>query len=138
MTATPTVAHAHEELLEDHRNLHALVDRLRAAGDLDALTRILEELQAALTAHFNAEEKPGGLYDALGVCVPEYRTQLAALVDDHFRIAAALREMRDRARLALGGLHDPLLAEAIRLAQVLGDHEKREHAMVDAAMSRGA
>ena len=138
MTLTTTVAHAHEELREDHRRLHALVDRLRAAADLDTLAATLEELHAALTAHFNAEEKPGGLYDALGVCVPGFRTELAGLVDDHFRIAAALRDMRDRARQALGSPHDSLLGEAVRLAQVLGEHEKREHAMVDAAMSRGA
>ena len=138
MTVTTTVAHAHEELREDHRRLHALVDRLRAASDPDALTAVLEELHVALTAHFNAEEKPGGLYDALGVCVPEFRGELSGLVDDHFRLAAALRDMRDRARQGLGRVHDSLLGEAARLAQVLAEHEKREHAMVDAAMSRGA
>jgi malate synthase len=138
MTVTPTVAHAHEELREDHRRLHALVDRLRAASDPDVLVAVLEELHGALTAHFNAEEKPGGLYDALGVCVPEFRAELSGLVDDHFRLAAALRDMRDRARQGLGRAHDSLLGEAARLAQVLGEHEKREHAMVDAAMSRGA
>jgi len=138
MTVTTTVAHAHEELREDHRRLHALVDRLRAASDPDALVAVLEELHGALTAHFNAEEKPGGLYDALGVCVPEFRVQLSGLVDDHFRLAAALRDMRDRARQALGGVHVSLLGEAARLTQVLGEHEKREHAMVDAAMARGA
>ena len=138
MTVTTTVAHAHEELREDHRRLHALVDRLRAASDPDALAAVLEELHAALTAHFNAEEKPGGLYDALGVCVPEFRGELSGLVDDHFRLAAALRDMRDRARQGLGRVHDSLLGEAARLAQVLAEHEKREHAMVDAAMSRGA
>jgi hypothetical protein len=76
MTVTTTVAHAHEELREDHRRLHALVDRLRAAEDLEALARVLEELHTALTAHFNAEEKPGGLYDAFGVCAPEFRPAL--------------------------------------------------------------
>ena len=138
MTVTTTVAHAHEELKEDHRRLHALVDRLRAASDLAALAAVLEELHAALTAHFNAEEKPGGLYDALGVCVPEFRAPLSGLVDDHFRIAAALRDMRDRARQASGHAPDALLGEAARLAQVLGEHETREHAMVDAAILRGA
>jgi len=138
MTVTTTVAHAQEELREDHRRLHALVDRLRASSDLAVLAAALEELHAALTAHFNAEEKPGGLYDALGVCVPEFRAPLSGLVDDHFRIAAALRDMRDRARQAPGHAPDALLGEAARLAQVLGEHEKREHAMVDAAMARGA
>jgi hypothetical protein len=136
MTVTASVAHAHEELREDHRRLHVLVDRLQAAKDLGALLPVLEEMHAALTAHFNEEEKPGGLYDALGVCAPEFRNPLAALVDEHFRIAAALRDMRDRARRAPGSPHDPLLDEAAELARFLGEHEKREHAMVDAAMSR--
>jgi hypothetical protein len=138
MTVTTTIAHAHEELREDHRRLHALVDRLHAARDLDALAAVLEELHAALTTHFNAEEKPGGLYDALGVCAPEFRDQLSGLVDDHYRIAAAVRDMRDRARQDLGSPHDSLLGEAAQLAQFLGEHEKREHTMVDAAMARGA
>ena len=138
MTVTTTVAHAHEELREDHRRLHALVDRLGAASDAAALAPVLEELHAALTAHFNAEEKPGGLYDTLGVCVPELRAQLSGLVDDHFRIAAALRDMRDRARQGLGRPHESLVDEAARLAQVLAEHEKREHAMVDAAIARDA
>jgi uncharacterized protein YhdP len=138
MTVTATVAQANEELREDHRRLHVLVDRLGAASDVAALAPVLEELHAALTAHFNAEEKPGGLYDALGVCVPEFRAPLSALVDDHFRIAAALRDMRDRARQGLGWSQDPLPGEAARLAEILGEHEKREHAMVDAAMARSA
>jgi hypothetical protein len=138
MTVTTTVAHANEELREDHRRLHSLVDRLRAASDQGALAAILDELHGALTEHFNAEEKPGGLYDVLGVCVPEFRGSLAVLVDDHFRIAAALRDMRDRSREASRSAHDALMGEAARLAQVLAEHEKREHAMVDAAMSRGA
>jgi hypothetical protein len=136
MTVTTTVAGAQEELREDHQRLHALVDRLRDAATPAALAPVLEELHAALTAHFNAEERPGGLYDALGVCVPEFRVPLSGLVEDHFRIAAALRDMRDRARQASGHAPDALLSEAARLAEILGEHEKREHAMVDAAIVR--
>ena len=55
-------------------------------------------------------------------------------MDDHYRIAG-LRDMRDRARQDLGSPHDSLLDEAVRLARFLGEHEKREHAMVDAATS---
>jgi hypothetical protein len=138
MTVPTTVAHAHEELHEEHQRLHVLVGRLRATSDADALAAVFEELYAALTAHFNAEEKPGGLYDALGVCVPEFRAQLSGLVDDHFRIAAALRDMRDRARTGPGRVPGSLPGEAAHLAQVLAEHERREHAMVDAAILRGA
>lgn len=138
MTVTTTVAHAHEELREEHQRLHALVDRLRAAADAAALAPIFEELYGALTAHFNTEEKPGGLYDALGVCVPEFRAPLSGLVDDHFRITAALRDMRERARTGPARAQDSLRGEAARLARVLADHERREHAMVDEAIHRSA
>ena len=138
MTVTTTVAHAHEELREEHQRLHVLVDRLRATSDADALAAVFEELYGALAAHFNTEEKPGGLYDALGVCVPEFRARLSGLVDDHFRITAALRDMRDRARSDPGRAQDSLPGEASRLARVLAEHERREHAMVDEAILRGA
>jgi hypothetical protein len=138
MTATATVTRASEELREDHRRLHGLIDRLGEAPDAGPLAEVLEELHAALTAHFNAEEKPGGLYDALGVCIPEFRTQLSGLVDDHFRITAALRDMRERARPGPGRVPDSLLGAAARLAQVLGEHERHELAMVNAAIHRVA
>jgi malate synthase len=135
MTVTSTVAHARDELREDHRRLHRLVDRLRETEGEEALGAVLGELHSALLAHFNAEERPGGLYDALGVCVPDFRAPLAALVDDHFRISALLRDMRDRA-----GRHAPgsFPEAAARLADILADHERREHALVDEAILRDA
>jgi hypothetical protein len=138
MNVTTTVARAHEELLGDHQRLRTLVDRLRERPEPDALFLLLDELHAALVCHFNAEERPGGLYDTLGACVPELRTQLSGLVDDHFRITAALRDLRERARQDPSRAGDSLQDAAWRLAQVLGEHEKRELAMVDAAILRGA
>jgi hypothetical protein len=93
MTGTPGV-------LEVSRELDALVGRLARGGDLGAMAQALAELHGRLTRHFNAEEKPGGLYDALGACVPEHRALVRELVDDHFRLAA-------RARPDPGGVREP-------------------------------
>jgi len=138
MPETITVAQAHEALVDDHRRLHGLVARLGEAGDAAALATVLGELHEALTAHFNLEEKPGGLYDALGVCLAEYRVVLGQLVDDHFRIAGHVRDLRDRAAAAHGREPEGLFAEAKRLAELLAEHEKREHQLVDTATARGA
>ena len=97
------VEQASRELADDHPRLHALIDRLgRAARPLRDEREALADLHDRLTGHFNAEEKPGGLYDALGVCAPEFRQHLAELVDDHFRFAGVVRDLRERAR-AIGG-----------------------------------
>ena len=133
MTETMTVEQASHELAEDHQRLHALIDRLGRAPDLSAMAEALADLHAALTGHFNQEEKPGGLYDALGVCSPGYRSQLAELVDDHFRFAGVVRDLRERARAAEGAAADSLRADVARLRSALADHERREHEMVKAA-----
>ena len=134
MTETLTVRQASRELAEDHRRLHGLLDRVGVAADLRATAEALAELHAALTRHFTEEEKPGGLYDALGVCVPAFRSRLAALVDEHFRLAAFVRDLRERAR----GTDVHPRAEMARLVAALGDHERREHELVEAALGREA
>jgi hypothetical protein len=132
MTSTK-VTDAHGALVEDHRRLHGLVKRLREAQEPAELAAVLSELHEALTRHFREEESPGGLYDALGVCVPEFREQLGEMVDDHYRIAAGIRDLRDRVQGPLGGVPDELIGEARRLADHLVWHERREHELVDAA-----
>ena len=133
MAETMTVEQASRELAEDHQRLHALIDRLGRAPDLSAMEEALADLHAALTGHFNAEEKPGGLYDALGVCAPGFRQHLAELVDDHFRFAGVVRDLRERARAAEGAAADSLRGDVARLLAMLADHERREHEMVKAA-----
>ena len=138
MTETLTVRQASRELAEDHRRLHGLLDRVGVAADLRATADALAELHAALTRHFTEEERPGGLYDALGVCVPEFRSRLAALVDEHFRLAAFVRDLRERARGTDVHPRDEPRAEMARLVAALADHERREHELVEAALGREA
>jgi hypothetical protein len=133
---TTTATEAREALVADHRRLHELVRRLREADDLPALSRALDELHESLTRHFREEESPGGLYDALGVCAPEFRERLAGMVDDHFRLAAAVRDLQDRLREALRAWPAGFRAEAGLLADQLAEHERSEHELVDAAAGR--
>lgn len=131
----PGVARAAAALADEHRALHALVDRLRAAQGPEDFLAATGELSRALSAHFAHEEQPEGLYDALGVCVPQHRERLAALVDDHYRIAAALRSLEERSRF----VSERLLAlreEATGVVAFLEQHEQREAALVREAAPR--
>jgi malate synthase len=138
MSQTTTVLHASQALEDDHHRLHTLIDRLRVSLDLAGMATALTELHGALTSHFNAEERPGGLYDSLGVCVPEFRERLGELVDDHFRFASLVRDLAQRAHEAEGAAADALRADVARLLTALSDHERREQEMVKAAVKRTA
>jgi hypothetical protein len=137
MTETRAVREALEALDGDHRLLHALVERLHGELDLAGMAAGLAELQAALRRHFQEEERPGGLYDALGVCAREYRDTLGDLVDDHFRLSAHLGDLVHRAREVDGVAADALRGDVGRLLRALSDHERREHEMAAAALARG-
>jgi hypothetical protein len=133
MTGTLDVRDASRELEQDHRELSALVGRLARSGDLASMREALTELHGRLTGHFNAEEKPGGLYDALGACAREHRARLRELVDDHFRLSALVWEMGERARRARADEAGGLRGDVARLAGLLADHERRELELVQAA-----
>jgi hypothetical protein len=136
MQPTATLQQATQDLEQDHSRLHELIDQLVNAGDLAQMSAQLKTLHDRLTFHFNAEEKPAGLYDTLGLCAPEFRRPLGQLVDDHFRLAATLRSLCERARSAGGGDVDALRADVARLLQAVADHERRELEIVQRASAR--
>jgi hypothetical protein len=138
MQETVTLSQVAQELEDEHVELHRLFDDVGQVCDLAQMSAYLSTLHQRLTAHFNAEEKPGGLYDTLGFCAPEFRRPLGLLVDDHFRLAATLRSLRERARSVGGVDTDTLRVDIARLVKAVGEHEKRELEMVRMATARVA
>ena len=62
---------------------------------------------------------------------------LGRLVDEHFRLAVALRDLCERARVAGGTESDALRADVARFAEVLGRHEQSELELVRLACEPG-
>ncbi|HXY41635.1 MAG TPA: hemerythrin domain-containing protein [Vicinamibacteria bacterium] len=136
MQETVTVQEVAQQLQQEHAELHHLFEEAAQASDLAQMSGFLASLHHRLTAHFNAEERPGGLYDTLGFCAPEFRRPLGQLVDDHFRLAATARNLRERAR-AVGGVDtDALRVDIARLVRAVAEHENRELEMVRQATGR--
>jgi len=127
------IAAAHEALRDDHERLRALLGRLRAQPEREELTAMLHELPELLAEHFRREELPGGLYDAVGVSIPNARGQVAQLIDDHFRLVAVARDLAAAALLANVATHS-LREQALRVADYLADHEQREYELVRSAL----
>jgi malate synthase len=130
-----SVERARDELREDHERLHAVLARLRVTPDRRALAALLHELPQLLAEHFHREERPGGLYDTIGLCLSEARGEIGQLIDDHFRLATIGRDLAERA-LAPGVSTLALQAEAIRVADYLAEHERRERELVEATLKR--
>ncbi len=133
MQETVTIQQVAQELQQEHAELHHLFEEAEQASDLARMSAFLTSLHQRLTTHFNGEEKPGGLYDTLGFCAPEFRRPLGLLVDDHFRLAATLRSLRERARAAGGVDTDTLRVDIARLVKAVAEHEQRELEMVKQA-----
>ena len=132
----PSIARARAKMREDHDRLHAVLARLRAEPDRTALAALLRELPRRLAEHFRREEEPGGLYDAMGVSLPEARGEVGRLVDDHFRLVSMARNLAEEA-LSPHVTTTALREQAARVAGYLDDHEQREHDLAG-TMAEGA
>jgi 2-methylisocitrate lyase-like PEP mutase family enzyme len=122
--ATHAAEQVQTALREDHGRIEALVDRLAQAKDLTAIAGALEPLTQLLTEHFAHEEHQKGFYGLLTAASPEYRAQVASMIDEHRELLRTLQELRERTK----GQATPsdLAALTGELGGRIRDHEARE------------
>lgn len=117
----------YKELGDEHTHLLSLLGRIKGTRSVVTLLPMLEELHGSLLSHFARETYPGGFYESMGVCQPEYRDDLRVLVDEHFRMLSSLRGLIERARIegAEGG--QEIVQGVSVVANMLHSHERKEH-----------
>ena len=136
-TADPTaVAAAEDQLQGEHARMNDLLERVGATDQIEVLAALLQQLHTQLRQHFAREEYPGGLYDVMGACKPEFRQELRVLVDDHFRMLASVRGLAARAKEGGDKVRSVVLGEVTELIDFIHRHEKREHEMAKTARRR--
>lgn len=121
------VKQAADDLKDEHKHLRSMLDRLADAPDLATLRQALEEVHPKLHEHFAHEEYPGGFYDRMGACSGEFRNEVRALVDQHYRFLALIRDLSSRAKDAGEDEVAELQREAQDLVKLLHEHEVVEH-----------
>jgi hypothetical protein len=136
VVVTVTFEQVYSQLEQEHRELMALVERVRALGSTIGLTPLLEELHTSLIKHFSREQFPGGLYECMGAYGSRYHDELKALVRDHCTILSAVRGLLERSRSADGSDDPALLGEVAEVLAQLNDHERREHDLADKLMAQ--
>ena len=117
------------EFAEEHLQILALADRLEHLGDSDDFSKALQDMMAVLPGHLAEEERRDGLLDWIMVLLPKRGAEVEQLRADHDTMRNQLAKV-----YALSKSEDPRLAAAVLVA-LIHDHEKRESALVEAALS---
>ena len=128
--ATHAAEQVKAALDEDHDRLKALIERVRDAKDIGALTASVAELNRMLTEHFAHEEHQKGFYGLLQVKSPDYRAQVAMMIDEHKEMLASGKALLDRSKG--GATVSDLARDAAILTSKLLDHEAREGKLAEA------
>jgi len=115
------------ELVDEHRQLTALLQRLAEHRSIVGLVPLLEELHTMLITHFAHEQFPGGLYECLGVRSPSRHETLRALVREHCVLLSTARGLLERARTAAPADEGALLDDVAALVEQLREHEEKEY-----------
>jgi malate synthase A len=122
--ATHAAEQVQAALNDDHTRLERLLARLSDARDAAALTVTLDELHQMLTEHFAHEEHAKGFYGLVAARSPEYRTELAAMIEEHREILRALAALVEKGKSHASAAD--LTRDGAAIAQRLLDHERRE------------
>jgi hemerythrin-like domain-containing protein len=124
-----------KQIVEQHRHIREIgreLDQAAEKGRSADVRTWLHRLEEALSAHFELEEDV--VFPALHGLAPSQGDALEGLVREHGELLVTLRHVREATSEAeQGDVSDELPA----LRDRLGDHERREEALVKAAMSRG-
>lgn len=129
---------AHRAVVEDHLRLETLLGQICDTQDLASLVALLQSLDTMLVAHFAHEEQPGGIYDLMKAASPEYGTPAGDLLNEHYDLRAATRELADRGRRLLEASHHDVREDARRLVEQVVQHEAREDELARRVLESGA
>ena len=115
-----------QQVLTEHERIEAQMRRVAAATSLQDLLGHLEDLVPSLLTHFEGEERPDGVIEAMRVAYPNANVHLQRLLDDHGRMRAELDVLVARVQQALD-VERAVRSSVSDFAAHVGDHESREN-----------
>ncbi|MDF1564648.1 MAG: hypothetical protein P1V51_16515 [Deltaproteobacteria bacterium] len=122
--------HEWERLEEEHLRMLQLFRALEAALDREGALDALASLERWLGHHFDHEERPGGLYDAVAALAAPQREAAAGTLAEH----RTLVELMERIRLSLEAELEANPAQigelTMQLGRLLREHEGHERRLV--------
>ncbi len=147
MNETPTFQRLTIEALEEHRQIHFYMDQLvrtlqdlaDPSEDVEPMRRLGAELGSLidrLTEHFQTEEK-GGIYQGALEVLPDRRSDLRRLSDQHTRMLEILEMARIHAQRAAASDAGALKSDLEGFLETLRKHESVEEEILTEALKVG-
>ena len=115
-----------QQVVNEHERIEAQMRRVAAATSLADLLGLLEDLASSLLVHFEGEERPGGVIEAMRVAYPNANVHLQRLLDEHGKMRAELAVLVARVQQALDWERNLRTTTSDFLAHI-HDHESREN-----------
>jgi hypothetical protein len=121
-----------QRILEEHRTIRGVTERVEQARDLGELLTRLTEFKAVLEPHFHTEEAPEGFFEV--VRASHNVGRIGQLQSDHEHLLGEVDRLMACAQACLSGPIAEILRQASDLARRLRDHEAREDKLLLDAM----
>ncbi len=118
---------ARDRIVEEHRRLRLLLDRVEVIDAPARLAGELRELRTLLIDHFEGEEADDGLHEAVGRATPHLLPAVQHLFDEHRVFLTDLDSLIRLARRLAAGPMAELADGVAHLAERLRAHEAREN-----------
>lgn len=127
---------AQKEVAVDHQFLQMGLAWLASARQESAIASMVDDLTDYLKTHFDAEERPGGFFDAVVADAPRHAGPVAELREEHSRLLEQLATIRGAIHAPYGEATEAVLAETAAFVRAMRHHERREASLLQDAFTR--
>lgn len=127
---------AQKEVAVDHQFLKLALSWLESAREEGAIASMADDLLEYLEHHFEAEERPGGFFDAVLKNAPRHESHVAELRAEHAALRESLQAVRKRIEAPYKEASEEVVADVAAFVKAMRDHERRENALIQDALER--
>ena len=127
---------AQKEVAVDHQFLKMGLSWLLSAREEGAIASMVDDLTEYLKSHFQAEERPGGFFDAVVEAAPRHSGHVDELRAEHRQLLEQLAALRGAIQAPYKEASEEVLDEVAAFVTAMREHEKREASLLQDAFSR--
>lgn len=127
---------ARKEVAVDHQFLEMGLSWLSSARREGAIASMIDDLSEYLKAHFEAEERRGGFFEAVVGAAPRHASRVEELRAEHAELLEQLAAVRGAIQAPYKEASAEVLERVAAWVKRMRDHEKREGSLIQDAFNR--